>query len=180
MKIMQQCLLALITFCLSIFATIAQTTLNGKFIDYRLSTSNYIIFNTDNTFTFSYAIGLQRDISCGNFELKNDTILFHYKSGIIDTACNTQKINLLSIDGRNSYQLIGSLGDTLSRPAKLYLHNNKLYSISQNGKVIFSIINNDDDNKPNKSERKYYRRKYLLFGHFVRKSNDAWHFKKEV
>lgn len=160
------------------YTALGQSSLEGKYC-YRgiNSSSNYIIFNADNTFQFSYAVCTIRDIACGSYSIKNDTVYFYYKSGITDMTCNTQKINLLKFDGQSSYYLFSSLGDTLSRPYKLYFQNDKLYSISKSGQVIFNY-KNDYTYKPTKSERRYYKRRYLFFGHFVRKSNDASEFKK--
>jgi hypothetical protein len=160
-------------------STNGQVNNDDKSIKYRRDGPNYIILRPDMTFTFSYAVCLQRDIACGIYTINKDTIIFTYYSGITDTTCNTEKINLVDFDKNGSYELIGNLGDTLSRPNKLYLKNDKLYSIAQNGQIIFSLTDADKNYKPSKDEKKYYRRKFLFFGHYVRKSNDAWNYRKE-
>lgn len=155
-----------------------QTDILGKFIDYRLNTFNYIVLNPDHSFIYSRAVDIQRDISCGQYSIYNDTIKLFYKTNILDTTCNMEKINLVKNENTNSYFLLGSLDDTLARPKKLYFKENKLYWIEDNGHVKLTVAKEQVNYKPPKNERKFYYRKFLFFGPFIRKQTDAWIYKK--
>ncbi len=96
--------------------TNGQTEIIGRFTNYTLNTSNYIVFNPDNSFLYSRAVHVQRAFLVGNTALI--TIQSNY---FIRPTCWTRvamwkKINLVKNKYTNSYSLLGSLDDTLARP----------------------------------------------------------------
>jgi hypothetical protein len=124
---------------------------NGKYINDRLNESNYIIFNSDSTFRFRYAVSLLHDIACGQYEMHNDTIIFHYLTDMRDTCCNKEIDPVINYDSfSNGF-----------RQDKLFYENDRLYEI-RNGKVKRKV---EVDSRPSKVTE--YHRKYLLFGKFV-------------
>ncbi len=123
----------------------------GKYINDRLNESTYIIFNSDSTFRYRYAVCLLHDIACGQYEMHNDTIIFQYLTDMRDTCCNKE------IDADFHYD---STID-LPRPDKLFYKDEKLYEF-RNGKVQSNVL---VDSRPSKFTE--YHRKYLLFGKFV-------------
>jgi hypothetical protein len=65
--------------------------------------------------------------------------------------------------------------DTISnRPKLLFLKDDKLYEI-KNGKVVYRTEKFQPDWEIPKSSRKYYRRKYFLFGPLVSKSKKTYY-----
>jgi len=143
--------------------TFGQTQLVGKFIDDHINENTYIIFNSDSTFKYRYSFDLFLDIKCGQYKTKGDTIYLTYTSGINDTLCNTEQI----------MPLVAS--DTISRrPTQLYLKGDKLFEI-KDGKIVDRTEKFQPDWKVPKSSRKYYRRKYLLFGPLVSKTKKIYY-----
>lgn len=135
---------------------------SGKYINDRLNESNYIIFNSDSTFKYRYAVCLIHDIACGQYEMHNDTIIFHYLTDMRDTCCNKD------VDADYHYE--SSIN--LPRPDKLFYRNDKVYEF-EDGQVRSEVVM---DSRPSKSNR--YHRKYLLFGKFV--NSDAYYMITEL
>jgi len=143
--------------------TYGQTQLIGKFVADHINENTYIIFNSDSTFKYRYSYDLFLDIKCGQYKTKGDTIYLTYTLGINDTACNTEHV----------MPLLAS--DTISnRPKQLFLKGDKLYEI-KNGEVVYRTEKFQPDWKVPKSSRKYYRRKYFLFGPLVSKSKKIYY-----
>ncbi len=122
---------------------------SGKYINDCLNEYNYIIFNSDLTFKYRYAVCLTQDIACGQFEMHNDTILLHYLTDMRDTCCNKDN------------EAVYDSSINLPRPDKLFYKNEKLYEF-KDGKVKSKVV---VDSRPSKFTE--YHRKYLLFGKFV-------------
>jgi hypothetical protein len=96
--------------------------------------------------------------------MTSDTILLFYNDRVIDTNCNKE------IDAR-------SLFDTsvfVLRPDKLFYRGDKLYKI-ENGQVAYRTEKTKPDWIIPKSSRKYYRRKYVLFGPHVSKTKKTYY-----
>ena len=148
-----QTILFLFTTCFSY----GQVGPSGKYINDGLNENNYIIFNSDSTFKYRFAVCLTHDIACGQYKMHNDTILMHYLTDMRDTCCNKD------IDADFHYDS----SVNLTRPSKLFYKNEKLYDI-ENGKVRSKVVL---DSRPQKFSR--YNRKYLFFGKFV--NDDAYY-----
>jgi hypothetical protein len=76
-----------------------QSKIIGKYILKNGSESNYIVLNADNSFKYRYLSDLQWDLACGQYEMKGDSILFHYSADMFDLQCNNEKINYTDTSG---------------------------------------------------------------------------------
>jgi hypothetical protein len=88
-----------------------------------------------------------------------------YKTDLRDTTCNSERID------PNSH-LDSSLFHF--RPDKLFYKDGKLYKIEK-GQVVDRTEKFQPDWKVPRSSRKYYRRKYLLFGPLVSKTKSTYY-----
>ena len=138
-----------------------QPKLNEKFVNDAYNENNYLIFYPDSTFKYRLAYHLFHDISCGKYKTINDTIFLLYQSDLRDTVCNKE------VDAATHFD--SSL--FALRPAKLFYKENKLYKIEK-GQIVYRTEKFEPDWDIPKSSRKYYHRKYWLFGHLV--SNTNW------
>ena len=147
---------------LSFLTTISmgQTRLTGKFINDKLNPYNYLELNADSTFKYRFSVSVMDDISCGTYSVVNDTIFLIHNTDLRDTTCN-KEIDTTNFDSRV----------ILGRPKKLFFRDDKLYNIEE-GKVIYKR-KSELDFKPNKSFK--YRRKYLLYGHYVKTFHDSYY-----
>ena len=133
-----------------------QPKLNEKFVNDKYNENNYLIFYPDSTFKYRLAFHLFHDISCGQYKTVNDTIFLFYQSDLRDTFCN-KEVNVATHFDSSLF---------ISRPNKLFYKNNKLYNID-NGQVVDRTEKFEPDWDIPKSLRKYYHRKYWLFGPLV-------------
>jgi hypothetical protein len=101
-----------------------QKSIDGKYI--RTDNSMcYLILNADNTFKYKYHWDLNWDLACGQFELKGDSIYFHYLSDMFDQQCNSDGINYTDTSGIVLKDAI----DKRDRPISARLSNNRLITI---------------------------------------------------
>jgi len=142
----------------------SQPKLNEKFVNDAYNENNYLIFFPDSTFKYRLAYHLFHDISCGQYKTINDTILLLYKSDLRDTVCNNE------VDAATHFD--SSL--FVLRPTKLFYKDNKLYKM-ENGKIVYKTEKFEPDWKIPKSSRKYYYRKYWIFGHLVSKTHRTYY-----
>ena len=147
---------------LSFLTTISmgQTRLTGKFINDNLNQNNYLELNADSTFKYRFSVCLIHDISCGTYSIVNDTIFLIHDTDLRNTTCNKE------IDTTHFDSTV-----VLGRPKKLFFRDDKLYNIEE-GKII-DTRKSELDFKPDKSLK--YRRKYLLFGHYVKTFHDTYY-----
>lgn len=153
-------------FLLIVFPTLSfgQPKLNEKFVNDAYNENNYLIFHSDSTFKYRLAYHLFHDISCGYYKTINDTIFLFFQSDLRDTFCNNQ------VDAATHFD--SSL--FALRPSKLFYKDNKLYKINKE-----QIVDRTEKFEPNweipKSSRKYYHRKYWLFGPLVSKTKRTYY-----
>lgn len=84
-----------------------------------------IVLNQDKSFKFKFHFDLQWDLVCGQYELKGDTILFHYNSDMFDVQCNSERINYTDTSG----VILQDAIDKRFRPILARLSKNKLITI---------------------------------------------------
>lgn len=137
-------------------AAFGQPNLIEKFVNDSYNENNYLIFYPDSTFKYRLAYHLFHDISCGQYKTVNDTIFLFYQRDLRDTFCNKE------VDAATHFD--SSL--FASRPNKLFYKENKLYKIDK-GQVVYRTEKFQPDWEVPKSSRKYYHRKYWLFGPLV-------------
>jgi hypothetical protein len=82
----------------------------------------YLILNTDYSFKYKFHFDLQWDIACGQYEIKGDTIIFHYSSDMFDSQCNDQRVNVTDTSG----VILQSAIDTRFRPLLARFTKNKI------------------------------------------------------
>jgi hypothetical protein len=141
-----------------------QPKLNEKFVNDSYNENNYLIFYPDSTFKYRLAYHLFHDISCGQYKTVNDTIFLFYQSDLRDTFCNKE------VDAATHFD--GSL--FASRPNKLFYKDNKLYIIDK-GQIVYRTEKFEPDWEVSKSSRKYYHRKYWLFGPLVSNTHRTYY-----
>lgn len=139
-----------------------QVRLNEKFVNDAFNENNYLVFNRDSTFKYRLAYHLFHDISCGQYKVVNDTIFLFYRADLFDTTCNSEHVNADIHLDTSLFHL---------RPDKLFFKDDKLYKF-EDGKVRMR----DKMELYYQPDKKLgYRRKYLLFGHWVKKLNDTYY-----
>jgi hypothetical protein len=136
-----------------------QPQLSQKFINDAINENNYIVFNSDSTFKYRFSYHLFHDISCGRYRVINDTLFLYYETDLRDTNCNKE------IDAQTHFDT----GVLAFRPNKLFYKDEKLYKIEK-GEIVYKTEKFQPDWGVPKSSRKYYRRKYFLFGPLVSKT----------
>ena len=141
-----------------------QPKLNEKFVNDSYNENNYLIFYPDSTFKYRLAYHLFHDISCGQYKTINDTIFLFYQSDLRDTVCNKE------VDAATHFD--SSL--FASRPNKLFYKDNKLYKIDK-GEVVYRTEKFEPDWEIPKSSRKYYHRKYWLFGPLISNTHRTYY-----
>ncbi|MBX9838056.1 MAG: hypothetical protein K2X69_07030 [Silvanigrellaceae bacterium] len=141
-----------------------QPKLNEKFVNDSYNENNYLIFYPDSTFKYRLAYHLFHDISCGKYKTINDTIFLFYQSDLRDTVCNKE------VDAATHFD--SSL--FALRPVKLFYNDNKLYKIEK-GQIVDRTEKFEPDWGIPKSSRKYYHRKYWLFGHLVSNTKQTYY-----
>jgi hypothetical protein len=137
--------------------SLGQIRLTEKFVNDAYNENNYLIFHGDSTFKYRLAYHLFHDISCGQYRIVKDTIFLFYNSDLRDTSCNTEHVDADTHLDTSLFRL---------RPTKLFYRNDKLYKI-ENGQTVDRTEKFEPDWKIPKSSRKYYHRKYWLFGPLV-------------
>ena len=142
----------IILFIFISFSAYGQNFPNGKYINDNLNEKNYIIFHTDSTFKYRYAVCLMHDIACGKYRMNNDTIILDYLTDMRDTCCNKE------IDGHFHYDSLMAY----TRPIKLFYKKEKLYQFDENRKIKSKFVTNI---KPPKHTK--FHRRYLIFGEFI-------------
>jgi len=98
-----------------------QRKVEGKYIRTDQSTC-YIILNSDKTFKYKFGRDLQWDVACGQYEIKGDSITFHYQSDMFDRQCNNEGINYTDTSG----VILRDAIDKRFRPITARLSKNKL------------------------------------------------------
>jgi hypothetical protein len=153
-------------FILLLISTVSfgQPKLDEKFVNDSYNENNYLVFCPDSTFKYRLAYHLFHDISCGRYKTVNDTIFLFYQSDLRDTVCNKE------VDAETHFD--SSL--FALRPSKLFHKNNKLYEI-RNKRVVYRSEKFEPDWDVPKSYRKYYHRKYWLFGPLVSNSYPTYY-----
>ncbi len=153
-------------FLLIVFPTLSfgQPKLNEKFVNDSYNENNYLIFHSDSTFKYRLSYHLFHDISCGQYKTINDTIFLFYQSDLRDTFCNNQ------VDAATHFD--SSL--FALRPNKLFYKDGKLYKIDK-GQVIYRTEKFEPDWDIPKSSRKYYHRKYWLFGQLIANTHRTYY-----
>jgi hypothetical protein len=157
--------LLLLSFFLSTIS-IGQAGPKGKYINDAINENNYLIFNSDSSFKYRFSYHIMHDISCGNFKMSGDTIYLFYQTDLRDTDCNRE------IDAITHYDT----SVLIMRRQKLLFKNDKLYEF-EDGKVI-KKRRTQLSFKPPKAWG--YRRKYLLFGPFVKTYKDTYYMITET
>ena len=111
-------------FCLTTLLTFnvwGQKTIDGKYI--RTDNSMcYLILNSDKTFKYKYHWDLNWDLACGQFEVKGDSIYFHYQSDMFDLQCNNEGVNVTDTSG----VILRDAIDKRDRPISARLSKNKI------------------------------------------------------
>lgn len=130
--------------------------------------NSYLVLNPDSTFKFFWHFDLQSDLGYGKFRVNNDSLfLTYFQFDIIKTNNNNTKIVLSdNVDTLNGY-----------RRDSLFYENDKLYEI-KNGKTLRTTGKWITEYKPSKEDRKYYHRKYILWGPYVFKSKKTFYMLK--
>ncbi len=136
-----------------------QDKLQEKFVNDAMNESNYIVFKPDLTFKYRFGYHLFHDISCGHYKLIKYTIFLFYETDLRDTSCNKEIDATIHFDSRL----------LVFRPEKLFYEDDKLYEIEK-GRVLKRTERFQPNLKVPKSSKKYYRRKYFLFGPLISKT----------
>lgn len=146
----------LLLFLIISTASFGQPKLTEKFVNDAYNENNYLIFYPDSTFKYRLAYHLFHDISCGQYKVVKDTIFLIYQTDLRDTSCNKE------VDAATHFD--SSL--FAARPSKLFYKEDKLYKIDK-GEVVYRTEKYKPDWEVPKNSRKYYHRKYWLFGPLV-------------
>lgn len=146
----------ILVFCIPT-VSVGQIRLTEKFVNDAYNENNYLIFHADSTFKYRLAYHLFHDISCGQYKIVKDTIFLFYNSDLRDTNCNSEHVDADTHLDTSLFHM---------RPTKLFYKNDRLYKI-ENGKIVDRTEKFEPDWKIPRSSRKYYHRKYWLFGPLV-------------
>jgi hypothetical protein len=156
--------------------TFAQEAIFGKY-SRDLYPPGSITLQDDFTFKFKFNYDMQWDLACGTFRINRDTIFFYYRSDMFDETCNTEKEGFLNDESRKEELMAaGESIDKRFRPDSILIEGKKLFNIV-NGKVYrgrYSV-----SRKRHRYLRKYFSRKYYLFGPFQLRRKYNYSFKKE-
>ena len=144
-----------------------QTKIPGNYQSNKRFTNVSLILNSDSTFNYTRSYHMIADIANGQYITKADTIFLYFNPFRNDT---------IYADGRQSAAQLGQwLG---GRPDTLVYKKDKLYTI-ENERII-----NKTKREPvkyfskNKDWRKWYRKKYYLFGPYILKKRNTYYVQK--
>ncbi len=141
-----------------------QPKINKKFVNDSYNEKNYLIFYPDSTFKYRFAYHIFHDISCGKYTTVNDTVFLFYQSDLRDSSCNKEVDAATHFDS----SLFGL------RPNKLFYKDHKLFKIDK-GQIVYRTEKFEPDWEVPKSSRKYYHRKYWLFGPLVSNTHRTYY-----
>ncbi len=141
-----------------------QPKLSEKFVNDSYNENNYLVFYPDSTFKYRLAYELFHDISCGRYKTVKDTIFLSYETDLRDTTCN----KLVDAETHFDSTLLSL------RLTKLYYKDDRLYEI-ENGQILSRTRKEEIDWEVSKGTRKFYHRKYWLFGPLVTDSRKAYY-----
>jgi len=142
----------------------AQNKFVGKYFNNMSDIIVRLSLKEDYSFEYSRSTHMGYDEGNGKFIILQDTVYLNFHSDTIK---------------RDSGQIfrMGS-PDAIYRPSKLLFSNDKLYAID-NGKIKRRIKQEPAGNFIKTSDwKKWYRKKYYLFGSYITKNETIYYVKK--
>lgn len=145
----------------------AQSKLAGKYYSNSWNDVINLSISEDSIFEYSRSSHMQYDEAKGRIFVINDTIFFEYSKD--NTSKDSSKIYASDIVSSTAQY----------RPQKLFFYNNKLFGIGANGEVIRKTKRQSVGNFIRHSDwKKWYRKKYFLFGPYLTKRVSVYYLAK--
>ena len=146
---------------------IAQNKISGTYGDIRFSNAS-LNLSEDSTFTYSRKWHMGGDKSNGHYLIKGDSIFLKFRPLRVDTGY---------IEGKPTIIFNSEALGAIDRPDTLVYKKDKLYRI-ENGRIINKTERQQANFIKTKGWRKWYRKKYYLFGPYISRKRNIYYVKK--